>query len=249
RKGEPNLGGTLCRRWLGFGTFADLVEEQISEKISRRVLSGDQEMIGMVEHQSRRSLAAQSRKRADRMDAERQDGVPPRVASIGSAGGATLCSFPEVQSTRHGPLGCHRFLRTSARRLPPRRQTRLRDRRLNTLLSAPAAYRSDGRSKANAIQAPPLKISSIPTNRPITQSPETGHCARTRMPSTNVIRPLSACQPQSGSETMNGVISWNRPATRKNAPINKVKTSAVATGRHIISAPTTPNSTAASQWW
>jgi len=47
---------------LGFGTFAGLVEEQISEKISRRVLSGDQEMIGMVEHQSRRSLAAQSRK-------------------------------------------------------------------------------------------------------------------------------------------------------------------------------------------
>jgi len=61
-KGEPNLGGTLWRRWSGFGTFADLVEEQISEKISRRVLSGDQEMIGMVEHQSRRSPAAQSRK-------------------------------------------------------------------------------------------------------------------------------------------------------------------------------------------
>ena len=30
---------------VGFGTFAALVEEQISEKISRRVLSGDQGMI------------------------------------------------------------------------------------------------------------------------------------------------------------------------------------------------------------
>src|SRR5258708_34026973 len=69
------------------------------------------------------------------------------------------------------------------------------------------------------------------------------------MPSTNVIRPLRACQPQSGSETTNGVISWNRPAIRKNAPISNVKTSALATGRHIISAPTTPNRTAASQWW
>ena len=30
---------------MGFGTFAALLEEQISEKISRRILSGDQGMI------------------------------------------------------------------------------------------------------------------------------------------------------------------------------------------------------------
>jgi hypothetical protein len=30
---------------VGFGTFAALVEEQISEKISRRILSGDQGMV------------------------------------------------------------------------------------------------------------------------------------------------------------------------------------------------------------
>ena len=30
---------------VGFGTFAALPEEQISEKISRRILSGDQGMI------------------------------------------------------------------------------------------------------------------------------------------------------------------------------------------------------------
>ena len=32
-------------RLVGFGTFAALPEEQISEKISRRILSGDQGMI------------------------------------------------------------------------------------------------------------------------------------------------------------------------------------------------------------
>ena len=47
---------------VGFGTFAALPEEQISEKISRRVLSGDQGMM-MVEHRGRRPCrAAQSRK-------------------------------------------------------------------------------------------------------------------------------------------------------------------------------------------
>ena len=30
---------------VGFGTFSALPEEQIGEKISRRILSGDQEMI------------------------------------------------------------------------------------------------------------------------------------------------------------------------------------------------------------
>jgi hypothetical protein len=30
---------------VGFGTFAALLEEQISEKVSRRILSGDQGMI------------------------------------------------------------------------------------------------------------------------------------------------------------------------------------------------------------
>ena len=33
---------------MGFSRFADLVEEQISEKISRRILSGDQGMIAYV---------------------------------------------------------------------------------------------------------------------------------------------------------------------------------------------------------
>ena len=45
---------------VGFSRFAALLEEQISEKISRRILSGDQ---GMVEHWNRRPCrAAQSSK-------------------------------------------------------------------------------------------------------------------------------------------------------------------------------------------
>jgi hypothetical protein len=39
------LGGCFCQTLAGFGTFAALLEEQISEKISRRILSGDQGMI------------------------------------------------------------------------------------------------------------------------------------------------------------------------------------------------------------
>jgi hypothetical protein len=35
----------LMPRLVGFSRFADLLEEQISEKISRRILSGDQGMI------------------------------------------------------------------------------------------------------------------------------------------------------------------------------------------------------------
>ena len=46
---------------VGFGTFVALREEQISEKVSRRILSGDQGMI--VWHWGRRPCrAAQPRK-------------------------------------------------------------------------------------------------------------------------------------------------------------------------------------------
>src|SRR4029077_19302296 len=45
-------------------------------------------------------------------------------------------------------------------------------------------------------------MSSMPTNRPITHKPETGHCASTKMPSISVITPLSTCQPQSGNEAL-----------------------------------------------
>ena len=43
-KDDPNWE-EFMPRLVGFGTFAALLEEQISEKISRRILSGDQGMI------------------------------------------------------------------------------------------------------------------------------------------------------------------------------------------------------------
>src|SRR5215510_2722602 len=43
--GEDSLREELMPKLVGFGTFAALPEEQISEKISRRILSGDQGMI------------------------------------------------------------------------------------------------------------------------------------------------------------------------------------------------------------
>jgi hypothetical protein len=51
-------------RLVGFGTFAALLEEQLSEKISRRILAGDQGMIvwwsiGAGVHVERHSLATE----------------------------------------------------------------------------------------------------------------------------------------------------------------------------------------------
>ena len=43
-KGDPDLEEVMSTL-VGFGTFAALLEEQISEKISRRILSGDQGML------------------------------------------------------------------------------------------------------------------------------------------------------------------------------------------------------------
>ena len=62
-------------RLVGFGWFAALLEEQISEEIGRRILSCDQRRpSGGALSPSR---ASQSRKLADRLDAQRQD-APPR---------------------------------------------------------------------------------------------------------------------------------------------------------------------------
>ena len=77
---------------VGFGTFAALPEEQISEKISRRILSGDQGMIvwwsiGAGVHVEPHSHANEQIVWA---------------ANGGSAAKVTSSSFREVRSTRHG---------------------------------------------------------------------------------------------------------------------------------------------------
>src|SRR5208337_5358863 len=76
--------------------------------------------------------------------------------------------------------------------------------------------------------------------RPITQSPEAGHCARTNAPRIMVMIPSTACQPQPGRVTMSEPISSNNPPIRKNMAMTKVKASAVISGRITSSRPVTP---------
>src|SRR5437899_3758598 len=87
---------------VGFGTFAALVEEQISEKISRRILSGDQGMlvwwsIGAGVHVEPHSHANEQ---IVWMLKGKLEFRP--AANSESAAPATSWSFRGVQSTRDG---------------------------------------------------------------------------------------------------------------------------------------------------
>jgi hypothetical protein len=119
---------------VGFGTFAALPEEQISEKISRRILSGDQGMlvwwsIGAGVHVEPHSHANEQiawmlkGKMEFRLGSEQRVCGPGDVVVIPGR-----CGARGMVPRRHRG---DRFLRASARRLPPRRQTRLHERRLN----------------------------------------------------------------------------------------------------------------------
>ena len=46
------------------------------------------------------------------------------------------------------------------------------------------------------IQAQPVKIISIPTNRPITHKAALGHCRLINKPSNSVMQPFRSTQPQ-----------------------------------------------------
>jgi hypothetical protein len=84
---------------VGFGTFAALPEEQISERINRRILSSDQGMIlwwsigaGVhVEPQMSRSYGCSRAKWSS-----------ASAANSGSAAKVTSSSFREVRSTKDG---------------------------------------------------------------------------------------------------------------------------------------------------
>jgi hypothetical protein len=114
---------------VGFGTFAALPEEQISEKISRRILSGDQGMIvwwsiGAGVHVEPHSHANEQIAWMLKGKMEFRLGSEQRV-----------CGRGDVVVIRYGARGMvprrhrgDRFLRASARRLPTRRQTRFRAR-------------------------------------------------------------------------------------------------------------------------
>ena len=80
---------------VGFGTFVALREEQISEQVSRRILSGDQGMIvwwsiGAGVHVEPHSHANE------------QIVYSASAANSGSAARATSQLFQEVRSTRRG---------------------------------------------------------------------------------------------------------------------------------------------------
>ena len=51
------------------------------------------------------------------------------------------------------------------------------------------------RRRASIIQVQPLKSISIPTNSPMTQKPENGHCSQIMMPKARLITPPSKIQP------------------------------------------------------
>jgi len=120
-------------RLIGFGTFAALPEERISDKISRRILSGDQGMIvwwsiGAGVHVEPHSHASEQIVWMLKGKMEFRLGSEQRVCGSGDVvvipGGTE-----RVVPRRHRG---DRFLRASARRLPRRRQTRLHERRLTT---------------------------------------------------------------------------------------------------------------------
>ena len=63
----------------GFGALAELPWERVTDKIERRVLAGQQEWIRVVENESRRPCGCSSASsRADRLDAQGQNGLPHR---------------------------------------------------------------------------------------------------------------------------------------------------------------------------
>src|SRR5947209_12961115 len=105
-------------RLVGFGTFAGLREEKISEKISRRILSGDQGMIEWWSIGASVHVEPHSHANEQIVWMLKGDGVPPgqRTADLRPGG-------RRGHSGRYGARGMvprrhrgDRFLRASARR-------------------------------------------------------------------------------------------------------------------------------------
>ena len=122
---------------VGFGTFSALPEEQISEKISRRILSGDQGMIvwwsiGAGVHVEPHSHANEQIVWMLKGKMEFRLGNEQRVCGPGDV--VVILGGTEHEAWVREDTEVIDFFRASARRLPPRRQTRLHERRLNRSL-------------------------------------------------------------------------------------------------------------------
>jgi unsaturated pyranuronate lyase len=120
---------------VGFGTFAALPEEQISEKISRRILSGDQGMIvwwsvGAGVHVEPHSHANEQIVWMLKGKMEFRLGSEQRFCAQGDV--VVIPGGTEHEAWFREDTEVIDFLCASARRLPSRRQTRLHERRLNT---------------------------------------------------------------------------------------------------------------------
>ena len=76
----------------------------------------------------------------------------------------------------------------------------------------------------------PRNTSDIPTASPMNQTPDHGHSAQRRIPSTNVTAPSKAAHPQLGNFRRIALMSRKRPMTMKHDANNKVQASAPATG-------------------
>jgi len=100
---------------VGFGAFADLSEEKISEKISRRILSGDQGMLVWWSIGAGVHVEPHSHANEQIVWMQGQDGVPPRQRTAGLRPGDVVV-IPG--GTEHGMVSRRhrgdRFLCTSA---------------------------------------------------------------------------------------------------------------------------------------
>jgi hypothetical protein len=115
---------------VGFSRFAALLEEQISEKISRRILSGDQEMV--VWWSIRAGVHVEPHSHANEQIVWMLKWSSASAANSGSAARATSWSFREVPSTRHGSAKTTEVINFFA---PPRD---------DFLLGGKPAYMSEG---------------------------------------------------------------------------------------------------------
>ena len=146
--------------FVAFNTFAALPEEQISEKISRRILAGDQGMlvwwsIGGGVHVEPHSHANEQIAWMLRGKMEFRLGSEQRVCGPGDV--VVIPGGAEHEAWFREDTEVDRFLRASARGLPTRRQARLHERRLNSSLACSicsTGQRRDAERKASLAPMP-----------------------------------------------------------------------------------------------
>ena len=71
-------------------------------------------------------------------------------------------------------------------------------------------------ARPSMIHDQPLKIKSMPRNKPITQKAASGNCRQIMMPSRNVIMPLTRAQPHPEKRWLIAMIMRKSPPATKN---------------------------------